>query len=85
MVDGKFGPKTTRAVEEWIGVQQDGRLSTSDVKVLQSKIGAEADGKIGAETTRKLRAAIGHSNNGVWDFRTNYATVKALQEYLNAN
>ncbi|MCT1431331.1 transglycosylase family protein [Brachybacterium muris] len=85
VVDGKFGPKTTRAVEEWIGVQQDGRLSTSDVKVLQSKIGAEADGKIGAETTRKLRAAIGHGNNGVWDFRTNYATVKALQEYLNAN
>ena len=85
VVDGKFGPKTTRALEAWIGVGQDGRLSTGDIKALQSKIGAVPDGKIGAETTRKLRAAIGHGNNGVWDFRTNYATVKALQEYLNAH
>ena len=63
----------------------DGSLSTSDIKALQSKVGAKADGKIGSETTAKLRAAIGQKSNGVWDFRTNYATVKALQQYLNAN
>ncbi|MEE1619499.1 transglycosylase family protein [Brachybacterium sp. J153] len=83
VVDGKFGPKSTRALEAWIGVGQDGSLSTADIKALQKKIGAEPDGKIGAETTRKLRAAIGQGDNGVWDFRTSYATVKALQTFLN--
>ena len=84
VVDGKFGPKTTSALQGWVGVSQDGSLSTSDIKALQTKIGAVPDGKIGSETTGKLRAAIGHSSNGVWDFRTNYSTVKALQQYLNA-
>ncbi|ATG56091.1 transglycosylase [Brachybacterium ginsengisoli] len=83
-VDGKFGPATTRALQGWVGVSQDGSLSTSDIKALQTKVGATADGKIGAETTRKLRAAMGLSSNGVWDFRTNYSTVKALQQHLNA-
>ena len=84
VVDGKFGPATTRALQGWVGVSQDGSLSTSDIKALQGKVGAVQDGKIGSETTRKLRAAIGHSDNGVWDFRSNYSTVKALQQYLNA-
>src|SRR5699024_1565315 len=83
-VDGTFGPATARALERWIGVSQDGSLSTADIKALQAKVGAEADGKIGAETTRELRAAMGLSSNGVWDFRTNCATVKALQQFLHA-
>ena len=85
VVDGKFGPKTTAALQGWIGVSADGSLSTSDIKVLQGKIGAVQDGKIGSETTRKLRAAMGLGDNGVWDFRSNYSTVKALQQYLNAH
>ena len=85
VVDGRFGPATTRALQEWIGVDADGSLSTSDIKALQNKVGAVPDGKIGSETTGKLRQAIGLSHNGVWDFRTSYATVKALQEHLNAN
>ncbi|APX33752.1 transglycosylase [Brachybacterium sp. P6-10-X1] len=85
VVDGKFGPKTTAALQSWIGVGADGSLSTSDIKVLQSKIGAEVDGKIGSETTRKLRAEIGLGDNGVWDFRSSYSTVKALQQHLNGN
>ena len=85
VVDGKFGPATTRALQAWIGVGADGSLSTSDITTLQNKIGAVPDGKIGSETTGKLRQAIGLSHNGVWDFRTSYATVKALQEHLNAS
>ena len=83
VVDGKFGPATTRALEGWAGVSQDGSLSTSDIKALQKKVGAEQDGKIGAETTSRLRAAMGYGSNGVWDFRTSYSTVKALQQFLN--
>src|SRR5699024_5468736 len=83
VVDGKFGPATTRALQGWVGVSQDGSLSRSDIRALQGKVGAVQDGKIGSETTRKLRAAMGLGGNGVWDFRTNYSTVKALQQYLN--
>ena len=83
MVDGKFGPKTTSALQAWVGVPQDGSLSASDIKALQKKVGAVPDGKIGSETTGKLRAAMGLSYNGVWDFRTSYGTVKALQQHLN--
>ncbi|MFC7376144.1 MULTISPECIES: transglycosylase family protein [unclassified Brachybacterium] len=85
VVDGKFGPRTTAALQSWIGVSADGSLSTSDIKALQAKIGAEVDGKIGSETTAKLRAAMGHSSNGVWDFRNSYSTTKALQEFLNSH
>lgn len=85
VVDGKFGPKTTAALQGWVGTSQDGSLSSGDVKALQGKIGAVQDGKIGSETTRKLRAAMGLGSNGVWDFRSNYSTVKALQQYLNAH
>src|SRR5699024_1455642 len=84
VVDGKFGPATTRALQGWVGVSQDGSLSSSDIRALQGKVGAVQDGKIGSETTRKLRAAMGLGGNGVWDFRSNYSTVKALQQYLNA-
>ncbi|HEX7353199.1 transglycosylase family protein, partial [Brachybacterium sp.] len=83
VVDGKFGPATTRALQGWLGVTQDGSLSTADIKALQSKVGASADGKIGGETTRKLRATMGLGSNGAWDFRSNYSTVKALQGFLN--
>src|SRR5699024_8794776 len=73
----------TRALQGWVGTSQDGSLSSGDIKALQSKIGAVPDGKIGSETTRKLRAAMGLGGNRVWDFRTNYSTVKALQTFLN--
>jgi hypothetical protein len=72
VVDGKFGPKTTSALQSWVGVKADGSLSTSDIKALQKKVGAKQDGK------------IGYSHNGVWDFRTSYSTVRGLQTYLNA-
>ncbi|WP_233190896.1 transglycosylase family protein [Brachybacterium sp. UMB0905] len=83
VVDGKFGPATTRALEAWIGVRQDGRLTTADIKTLQGKIGAARDGRLGPETTRKLRATMGLSSNGAGDFRGDRATVRALQQFLN--
>src|SRR5699024_108481 len=83
VVDGKCGPAATRALQGWVGVSQDGSLSRSDIRALQGKVGAVQDGQIGSETTRKLRAAMGLGGNGVWDFRSNYSTVKALQQYLN--
>ena len=79
VVDGKFGPATTRALEKADRVSQNGSLSTGDIKALQSKVGAKANGKIGSETTAKLRAAIGQKSNGAWDFRSDSSSVTALQ------
>lgn len=84
-VDGVFGPRTARQLERWVGVRQDGSFTTSDVRALQQKVGARADGVIGPETTRKLRAAIGEGDNGARSFRTDRATVRALQQYLNTH
>ncbi|WP_283774724.1 transglycosylase family protein [Brachybacterium equifaecis] len=82
-VDGKLGPATSRAIEAWIGAPQNGYLSTSDIKALQTKVGAKADGVVGRETTAKLQAAIGAPQNGARNFRTDRATVRALQSHLN--
>ncbi|WP_341854336.1 transglycosylase family protein [Brachybacterium sp. GPGPB12] len=40
VVDGKFGPATTRALEGWVGVSQDGSLSTSDIKARRRRSAA---------------------------------------------
>ncbi|WP_318152437.1 transglycosylase family protein [Brachybacterium huguangmaarense] len=83
VVDGRFGPKTTRALESWAGVSADGSLSKADIKAVQRKVGANPDGVIGRETTRKLQQAIGAPTNGAKSFRTDRATVRVLQDYLN--
>ncbi|GAB2537865.1 transglycosylase family protein [Brachybacterium huguangmaarense] len=82
-VDGRFGPATTRALQSWAGVRADGSLSRADVRAIQSKVGARPDGVIGRETTAKLQQAIGMSPNGAKSFRTDRATVRALQTHLN--
>jgi hypothetical protein len=82
-VDGKFGPKTTKATQKWLGKKQDGSLSKADIKALQKKVGAKQDGHIGPETTRKLRKHLGLGDNGSQNFRTDPSSVKALQKYLN--
>ena len=64
-------------------VRADGSLSRADVRAIQSKVGARPDGVIGRETTAKLQQAIGMSPNGAKSFRTDRATVRALQTHLN--
>lgn len=82
-VDGRFGPATTRALQSWTGVAADGSLSGADVRALQQKVGAAPDGIIGRDTTRKVQQAIGMAPDGAKSFRTDRATVRALQTYLN--
>src|SRR5699024_11078421 len=84
VVDGKCGPATTSALQGGCGVSQDGSRAWSDIRPRAGTLRAALASKIGSETTRKLRAAMGLGGNGVWDFRSNYSTVKALQQYLNA-
>lgn len=81
-VDGRFGPATTRALQSWAGVRADGSLSKDDIRAIQRKVGATPDGVIGRDTTRRVQESIGMSPNGAKSFRTDRATVRALQESL---
>ena len=83
VIDGSFGPNTTRAVQRWVGVAQTGSMSYGSRTALQRKIGTRADGSIGPKTIAALQSKIGISRDG--SYRLNARTVRALQSYLNAN
>ena len=80
-VDGKMGPKTTRAIQRWVGTAQNGVFGLSTRKALQHKVAVRADGVIGPATVRALQVRIGARCDGSRSL--NAATVAALQRYLN--
>jgi len=83
VVDGDLGPKTTRAIQRWVGTSQDGVLGSTTKKSLQRKVGAAPDGAIGPQTIRALQTKIGAHKDGSRSL--NRATVAALQKYLNTH
>ena len=83
VVDGSFGPMTTRAVQKWTGAYQDGVWGYYAKTALQRKVGAVPDGSIGPATVRALQIKIGAPRNGASYLDAN--TVRYLQRYLNAN
>jgi resuscitation-promoting factor RpfA len=83
VVDGIRGPKTNAAIERWVGGSVNGSLSRSDVKALQRKVGSAPDGVLGPKTTRALQRHIGARQNGAHNL--DRATVRSLQQYLNAH
>jgi peptidoglycan hydrolase-like protein with peptidoglycan-binding domain len=80
-VDGVMGPRTTRALQRWIGTSADGVFGPQSARALQRKVGAHADGKIGRNTVRAVQARVGASRDGA--SHLNAHTVRALQSYLN--
>ena len=81
-VDGVRGPKTNTAIERWVGGTVNGTLSRSDVQRLQRTVGSAPDGVIGPKTVRALQTKIGAKKNGARYL--DRATVRSLQQYLNA-
>jgi peptidoglycan hydrolase-like protein with peptidoglycan-binding domain len=82
-VDGAMGPRTTRAIQRWVGTTPDGAFGTRSVKALQRKVGVRPDGAIGRQTIRALQAKIHTRRDGAR--RLNSHTVAALQRYLNSH
>ena len=80
-VDGVIGPKTTKALQRWVGAGQTGSLNLSTRKALQRKVGTSQDGVIGPKTVAALQKKIGVSRDGARYL--NARTVKGLQSYLN--
>lgn len=79
-VDGVFGPETTRAMQNILGVTADGQFGPITKRALQSYLGVAADGEIGPITVRALQAKVGATQDGDWGPQT----TRALQNALNA-
>ena len=54
-MDGDVGPKTNRAIQQWLGRPNADTLSKDDVKAFQKAIGAWVDGDWGPGTCRDLQ------------------------------
>lgn len=79
-VDGKKGPATIKALQNWVGVSADGIEGPATRKALQKKVGVTQDGIVDTSTIKALQRKVGVSSvDGVWGTET----TKALQRYLN--
>ena len=81
-VDGKMGPKTITALQDWLGVEQTGEMNEETIIALQKWSKAEQDGVVGPETMKGLQHEVGATHNGAKDLNDEQ-TVRVLQLFLN--
>ena len=80
-VDGKMGPKTITALQDWLGVEQTGEMDEETTLALQAWAKTSQDGKIGEDTVAGLQHEIGAAQNGSDEIDGD--TVEVLQAFLN--
>lgn len=81
IVDGVWGKLTTRSLQRWIGVEDDGDIGPKTRKGLQRKLGVKDDGDWGPVTRKALQQVLGVDEDGEWGKQT----MKALQRRLNGS
>ncbi len=81
VIDGQWGRNTTRALQRYLGVEDDGVIGPQTRKGLQKKLGLEPDGTWGRVTRRKLQKALGVETDG----QIGPITIRALQRKLNSD
>lgn len=81
IIDGQWGRNTTRALQRYVGVDDDGEIGPNTRKALQRKLGLEPDGTWGRVTHRRLQKALGVEVDGQWGKQT----IRALQRKLNSD
>ncbi len=80
-VDGKMGPKTITALQDWLGVEQTGQMDEETTLALQAWAKTSQDGEIGVNTVAGLQHEIGATQNGSDEIDED--TVEVLQAFLN--
>jgi hypothetical protein len=80
-VDGKMGPKTVTALQDWLGVEQTGEMDEDTTLALQAWAKTSQDGEIGEDTVAGLQHEIGAAQNGSDEIDGD--TVEVLQAFLN--
>jgi hypothetical protein len=58
ILDGKPGPMTARAIQEWAGVKADGQIGLATRKAVQRKLGLKDDGVWGKITISELQRQL---------------------------
>lgn len=81
IVDGVWGRNTTRALQRWLGVTDDGEIGPDTRKALQKRLNLEPDGSWGRVTHRQLQRVLGVQVDGDWGRQT----IRALQRKLNGD
>ena len=81
VVDGKFGPRTIRRLQQEVGVTVDGIAGPQTWRAVQKWVGATQDGIRGPKTIKAMQRKLGVSQTGRWT----HFLVSALQRHLNAN
>lgn len=79
VVDGKWGERTTRALQTVLRVKVDGSYGPNTKRALQRHLGVAADGVVGPMTVRALQRRLGVAVDG----KLGPQTIKALQRRLN--
>ena len=80
-VDGKMGPKTITALQDWLGVEQTGEMDEETTLALQAWAKTSQDGVIGEDTVAGLQHEVGAAQNGSDEIDED--TVEVLQAFLN--
>ena len=80
-VDGKMGPETVTALQDWLGVEQTGEMDEETTLALQAWAKTSQDGVIGENTVAGLQHEIGATQNGSDEI--DGETVEVLQAFLN--
>ncbi|MFE7606392.1 transglycosylase family protein [Brachybacterium paraconglomeratum] len=80
-VDGKMGPKTITALQDWLGVEQTGEMDEETTLALQAWAKTSQDGKIGEDTVAGLQHEIGATQSGSDEIDGD--TAEVLQAFLN--
>jgi hypothetical protein len=79
VVDGAWGTKTTRRLQEHLHVTIDGVRGPQTIRALQRWVGCRQDGQMGPDTIRHLQAKVGARTDG----RLGPDTIRRLQRTLN--
>ena len=82
LIDGVWGPATTKAFQRLLGVKQDGVIDKNTRMLIQKWAGLkgpDADGIWGRVTRRAVQRKLGVAADGRWG----PITIKALQRFLN--
>lgn len=79
VIDGAWGPKTTRRLQEHLHATVDGTRGPQTIRAIQRWVGCRQDGQMGTDTIRHLQAKVGARTDG----RLGPDTIRRLQRTLN--
>lgn len=84
VVDGDFGPKTTKALQWSLGLPQTGQFDLATRKALQRRLGVKDDGIIGPITTKALQHRVHATADACWGPQTTRRVQRRLNEAISS-